>query len=96
VRLLKDILPAPAMNTFNDRNWRNLLMDIEQRQVIPIIGPELLMLGEGPTQTTLYQHVAKELVSPLSLAEQQLPPGYGLLGVSSFHSIPGTPPDAVY
>ena len=33
-RLGQRTLPvAPASNKFNDRNWRNLLMDIEARQV---------------------------------------------------------------
>jgi hypothetical protein len=42
-------------------------MDIEARQVIPIIGPELLVLGAETGQPTLYQHLARELVSRLSL-----------------------------
>jgi hypothetical protein len=72
-----------AVNSFNDRNWRNLLMDIEARQVIPIVGPELLVLGEEPGQPTLYQYLGKELVSRLSLEEERLPEGYGLLDVTS-------------
>lgn len=74
---------ASTGNSFNDRNWRNLLMDIEARQVIPIIGSELLVLGEEPGRPTLYQHVAKELVSRLSLDEERLSDGYGLLDVTS-------------
>jgi TIR domain/SIR2-like domain len=73
----------PAVNSFNERNWRNLLMDIEARQVIPIVGPELLVLGEEQGQTTLYQHLAKELVSRLSLEEERLSEGYDLLDVTS-------------
>jgi hypothetical protein len=76
---------APAMNNFSDRNWRNLLMDIEARQVIPIIGSELLVLGAGPDQQSLYQHVAKELVRRLSLDEQRLSVGYDLLEVTSLY-----------
>jgi len=74
---------AAAGNIFNDRNWRNLLMDVEGRQVIPIIGSELLVLGEEPGRPTLYEHVAKELVSRLSLDEKRLFKGYGLLDVTS-------------
>ena len=58
-------------------------MDIEARQVIPIIGPELLVLSEEPGQPTLYQYLAKELVVRLSLDEERLPPGYDLLDVTS-------------
>ena len=58
-------------------------MDIEARQVIPIIGPELLVLGAETGQPTLYQHLAKELVSRLSLDEERLSEGYSLLEVTS-------------
>ncbi len=58
-------------------------MDIEAREVVPIIGPELLVLGAEPGQPTLYQHVAKELVARLSLDENSLPEGYGLLEATS-------------
>lgn len=71
------------MNNFSDRNWRNLLMDIEARQVIPIVGSELLVLNEEPARATLYRHIAKELVSRLSLDEERLSDGYGLLEVTS-------------
>jgi TIR domain/SIR2-like domain len=74
---------AISFNSFSDRNWRNLLMDIEARQVIPIIGPELLVLGAETGQPTLYQHLAKELVSRLSLDEERLSEGYSLLEVTS-------------
>jgi hypothetical protein len=81
---------ALGVNSFNDRNWRNLLMDIEARQVVPIVGSELLVLGEEPGQPTLYQHLAKELVSRLPLEEERLPEGYGLLDVTSlFFQDPG-------
>lgn len=58
-------------------------MDIEARQVIPIIGPELLVLGQESGEPTLYQYLAKELVARLSLDEERLAPGYGLLEVTS-------------
>lgn len=51
--------------------------------MIPIVGPELLVIGQEPGQPTLYQHLAKELVARLSLDEERLPPEYGLLDVTS-------------
>jgi hypothetical protein len=51
--------------------------------VIPIIGPELLVLGEESGQFTLYEYVAKQLVSRLSLDVERLPGGYSLLEVTS-------------
>jgi TIR domain/SIR2-like domain len=70
-------------SSFNDRNWRNLLMDIGARQVIPVVGSELLVLGDEPGQPTLYQYVARELVSRCSLDADRLAEGYGLLDVTS-------------
>lgn len=74
---------ASDCNSFNDRNWRNLLMDIEDRQVIPIVGSELLVLAAEPGQPTLYQHLAKQLTSRLSLDEKRLSGDYDLLDVTS-------------
>jgi hypothetical protein len=82
---------------FSDRHWRNLLMDIEARQVIPIIGSELLVLAEEPGRPTLYQYVAKELVSRLSLDKERLSEGYGLLDVTSlFFQDPRNRADDLY
>ena len=88
---------ALAFNNFSDRNWRNLLMDIEARQVIPIIGSELLALDAEAGPLTLYQYVAKELVSRLSLDEARLSEGYSLLDVSSlFFQDPRNRADDLY
>jgi hypothetical protein len=68
---------------FAERSWRNLLMDIEARQVISIIGSELAVLGDLPGKPTLYEHLAAELAARLNIPVGQLPPGYGLLDVTS-------------
>jgi len=72
-----------AGNSFTDRQWRNLLMDIEAGQVIPIVGPELILLDQESGSPTLYQYLANELISRLSIDQQSLPPGYGLLDVTA-------------
>lgn len=74
---------TPAPNSFSERHWRNLLMDIEARQVIPIVGPELAVLDTEPGGPTLYQHIAKELAARLALDEAALPDPYTLLDVTS-------------
>ncbi len=85
------------MMSFNDRHWRNLLMDIEARQVIPIVGSELLMLSGEMSGATLYQFIAKELASRLALDEDHLPAGFGLLEVASlFLSDPRNRVDDLY
>ena len=37
-------LPKPAVVSFDDDAWEDLLNFIEEKQVIPIIGPELLVV----------------------------------------------------
>src|SRR5215472_9847773 len=72
-------------------------MDIEARQVIPIIGSELLALDAEAGPLMLYQYVAKELVSRLSLDEARLSEGYSLLDVSSlFFQDPRNRADDLY
>jgi hypothetical protein len=36
---------APLVYSFNDDAWEDLLNFIEERRVIPIIGPELLLVS---------------------------------------------------
>jgi hypothetical protein len=85
------------MTSFNERHWRNLLMDIEARQVIPIVGSELLVLPGEMSGPTLYQFIARELASRLSLNEDLLPAGFGLLEVASlFSSDPRNRADDLY
>jgi hypothetical protein len=69
---------------FKERQWRNLLTDIHDGQVIAVIGPELTI---GPDQsgetTTLFHHMARELVRRLDLDESHFPTAYNLLDVSN-------------
>ena len=72
-------------------------MDIESRQVIPAVGPELLEIDGDNGPITLYQHIARELVSRLSLDSGSLPERFGLLEVTSLYSPdPRTAPTSVY
>jgi len=65
--------PAPA-GTLDDDAWDDLLSFIEERRVIPILGPELLRVEtpEGPRQ--LYAWAAERLASRLGVDRAQLPP----------------------
>jgi hypothetical protein len=53
--------------------------------VIPIVGPELAVLGEIPGQPTLYQHLSKELAARLSVPVERLRPAFDLLEVTSLY-----------
>ena len=43
-----------------ERHWERLLADIQGRQVIPVIGPELLSVEVEGKPVTLYRHLAKQ------------------------------------
>ena len=73
-----------SVTTFTERHWRNLLMDIEAGQVIPVVGPELLVVGEADGRpVTLYARLASELAARLQIDEAQLPRTSDLFAVSS-------------
>ena len=63
--------------------WERLLADIEGRQVIPVIGPELLRVKVGDEEVPLYQYVADQLLERLELDREYLPPDYDFYQVVS-------------
>ncbi len=69
------ILPAA---TLDEDAWEDLLSYIEERQVIPIVGPELLQVAtdHGPRQ--LYDWAAEKLAGRLSVSRSELPVRYTL------------------
>ncbi len=69
------ILPSA---TLDEDAWEDLLSYIEERRVIPIVGPELLQVAtdRGPRQ--LYDWVAEKLVARLNVARADLPERYTL------------------
>jgi hypothetical protein len=50
-----------------NRHWERLLADIEGRQVIPVIGPEMLIVEIDGRPVKLYQHLAEELAKRFGL-----------------------------
>ncbi len=64
-----------------ERHWERLLADIQGRQVIPVIGPELLILDVEGQPLTLYRYLARQLVERLDLDPKNLAPGYGFYHV---------------
>ena len=89
--------PTPAKKRFSDRQWRNLLTDIHDGQVVAVVGSELAIDHGEPQEPTLYQQVAKELAQRLGLDETLLPPTYGLLAVSNlFLQNPSNEVDDLY
>lgn len=65
--------------------WDNLLDYIQDRTVVPVIGPELVTVREGDREVTLYRWVAQRLAADLALPTAELPESFGLDDVVSMH-----------
>ena len=65
--------------------WEDLLANIEERRVIPIVGPELVAFDRDGTRTTLNRLVAEKLTEKLRIPSQGLPEGFGLNEVVCAH-----------
>jgi hypothetical protein len=76
---------SPAGKPFTDRQWRNLLTDIHDGQVVVVVGSELAVGRDGPREATIYRHIADELIRRLDLDNSLLPNPYILLDVSNLY-----------
>jgi len=70
---------------FTLRQWRNLLTDIHDGQVVAVVGQELSVGRDGLSEVTLYQYLASELVRRFSLDDGVLPKCYGLIDASNLY-----------
>jgi len=68
-------LPA---STLDDDAWDDLLSFIEERRVIPIVGPELLMVATERGPRLLYDWAAERLAARLNVSTAELPQPYTL------------------
>jgi len=65
--------------------WDNLLDYIDDRKVIPVIGPELVTVREDDGDVPLYRWIAQRLAGDLKLPIAELPEGFDLNDVVSMH-----------
>jgi len=68
-------MPAPVA-TLDEDGWEDLLNFIEERRVIPIIGPELLKVETEAGPRLLYDWIAERLAARLSVDTSRLPQPY--------------------
>jgi hypothetical protein len=68
----------PPLATLDEDAWEDLLNFIEERRVIPIIGPELLKVDTDTGPRLLYDWVAEKLAAKLGVDTAQLPQPYTL------------------
>ena len=78
-----------------ERDWRTTLRAIQRGDVIPVIGPELLVLGGDDGNVTLHDHLAAELVERLGIDRTELDDRSSLVAVASHYLTRegGTRPD---
>lgn len=69
--------PAPIA-TLDEDAWDDLLNFIEERRVVPIIGPELLEVETETGPRLLYDWLAEKLAGKLGVDTAQLPAQYNL------------------
>ena len=69
------ILPATMLD---EDAWDDLLSFIEERRVIPIVGPELLLVQTETGPRLLLDWVAEKLAARLNVDTRQLPQPYNL------------------
>jgi hypothetical protein len=66
------------MSVLDDDAWDDLLSFIEERRVIPILGPELLQVATDRGPRLLYDWLAEKLAGRLNVDVSQLPQPYTL------------------
>jgi hypothetical protein len=69
---------AVPMSTLDDDAWEDLLSYIEERRVIPIVGPELLLVSTERGPRLLLDWVAEKLAGRLNVNIAELPQPYTL------------------
>ena len=73
--------PLPGLD---DDAWEDLLNFIEEKRVLPIVGPELLKVETPSGPRTLYDWLAEKLAAKLNVDTSALPEGYTLNDVVCF------------
>jgi len=69
---------ALPITTLDDDAWEDLLSFIEERRVIPIVGPELLMVATEHGPRLLFDWAAERLATRLNVNTADLPQPYTL------------------
>jgi len=75
---LNTVLLKPTLSTLDDDAWDDLLSFIEERHVIPIVGPELLQVATDRGPRLLYEWLAERLAAKLGVDTSLLPQPYTL------------------
>ncbi|MBU2451963.1 MAG: toll/interleukin-1 receptor domain-containing protein, partial [Proteobacteria bacterium] len=83
--------------SFKNRNWNRLLSEIEDQKIIPIVGPELLIMELDDRQILYYDYIAQKLIEKLNIDTDDFPIQYGLSDVAvAFIKAHGDPADIYF
>ena len=86
VRVMSSLLSArPTPSRLDDDAWDDLLNFIEEKRVVPIVGPELLKVETESGPRLLYDWIAEKLAAKLNVDTSKLPAPYTLNDVVCWH-----------
>ena len=80
---MSQVVPLPAPAVLDDDAWEDLLNFIEDRRVIPIVGPELLRVDTAGGPRQLHEWLAERLAAKLGVDIAPLPSPATLNDVAS-------------
>jgi hypothetical protein len=70
---LSNVLALPASATLDEDAWEDLLNFIEEKRVVPIVGPELLTVQTSSGPRLLHDWIAERLAVRLNVDTSRLP-----------------------
>jgi hypothetical protein len=71
--MTSSVSAVSTLSMLDDDGWEDLLSFIEERRVIPIVGPELLQVSTEQGPRLLYSWLAERLAARLNVDLRQLP-----------------------
>jgi TIR domain/SIR2-like domain len=80
-----NVITAEPDAGFNDLFWEGLLLHIEERRVIPVVGQDLLTVDVDGSVLPLYRWAAERLAQALRLPGEDLPAEFTLNDVICHH-----------
>jgi len=87
---------AFTRDEFDELFWEDLLAYVEEKRVIPIIGPDVLSVEADGQEVPLYTFLAKRLSERLSISVNDLPEHYSINDVVCQHLRTGRRREDVY
>jgi len=75
---VSSVIPLATHPRLDDDSWDDLINFIEERRVIPIVGPELLHVETESGSRLLYDWMAEKLAAKLGVDVSRLPEDYTL------------------